>query len=191
MQFSKLFKAITIALAVLALICFIFYRAVHTVLWFSLTITAATAFYHFAMRLAVGTVVDTLTKNGINCESRWFCEKKFEKKLYKLMQVKKWKHFIPTWEPQKFSLEHNDMKKIIENMCAAEIIHEIIILLGYVSLLFIFFTPDPKEYIWIFAITAFFAGCCDAFFVILQRYNRPRIVKIYNKSIDMTERVTL
>lgn len=191
MQFSKLFKAITIALAALSVLFFILYGKTHAVIWFTLTITAATTFYHFAMRLAVGTVVDMLTKNGINCESRWFCEKKFERKLYRFLGVKRWKHFIPTWEPQKFSLEHNDMKKIIENMCAAEIIHEIIIVLGYAPILFSFFASDPEDYIWIFAITSFFAGCCDAFFVILQRYNRPRIVKIYNKSIDLTEKVTL
>ncbi|MGN1305550.1 MAG: hypothetical protein ACI4YB_11015 [Oscillospiraceae bacterium] len=191
MQFSRLFKAITVLLAILSFVFFVLYRTYHTVPLFSLTITAATMFYHFVMRLAVGTAVDALTKNGINFESRWFREKKFEKKLYKLLKVKKWKHIIPTWEPQKFSLEHNEIKKIIENMCAAEIIHEMIILLGYVSLLFSLFTPDPKENLLIFVITAFFAGCCDAFFVILQRYNRLRIVKIYNKSINMTEKVTL
>lgn len=191
MQFSRMFKIITVVTAALTLIFFILYRIYHAVFLFSITITVATMFYHFVMRLAVGTAVDALTKNGINCESRWFREKKFEKKLYKLLKVKKWKHIIPTWEPQKFSLEHNDIKKIIENMCTAEIIHEMIILLGYVSLLFSLFTPDPKENLLIFVITAFFAGCCDAFFVILQRYNRPRIVKIYNKSINMTEKVTL
>lgn len=182
MQFSKLFKIITVVTALLALVFFILYKAYLSTLWFSLTITFATMFYHFAMRLTVGTIVDHFTKNGINTQSRWFCETKLEKKLYKLLRVKKWKHFIPTWEPQKFSLEHNDMKKIIENMCAAEIIHELIILLGYASLLFSFFTPDPKRYVFIFVITAFFAGLCDTFFVILQRYNRPRMVRLYKRS---------
>lgn len=182
MQFNNLFKTITVVTAVLALIFFILYKAYLTTLWFSLTITFATMFYHFAMRLTVGRAVDLITKDGINTQSRWFCETKLEKKLYKLLQVKKWKHFIPTWKPQNFSLEHNDMKKIIKNMCAAEIIHELIILLGYASLLFSFFTPDPKSYIFIFVITAFFAGLCDTFFVILQRYNRPRMVRLYKRS---------
>lgn len=143
-QFSKLFKIITVVTAVLAPVFFILYKAYLSTLWFSLTITFATMFYHFAMRLTVGTIVDHFTKDGINTQSRWFCETKLEKKLYKLLRVKKWKLFVPTWQPQKFSLEHNDMKKIIENMCAAEMIHELIILLGYASLLFSFFYARPK-----------------------------------------------
>ncbi len=63
-------------------------------------------------------------------------------------------------------------------MCAAEIIHEIIIILGYASAAFSLLTPDWKGYIWIFLITAFAAGLCDVPFVILQRYNRPRILRV-------------
>ena len=92
MQFSKLFKIITVVTAVLALIFFILYKTYLSTLWFSLTITFATMFYHFAMRLVVGAVVDHFTKDGVNTQSRWFCETKFEKKLYKLLRVKKWKH---------------------------------------------------------------------------------------------------
>lgn len=177
MQFSKLFKIITVVTAVLALIFFILYKTYLTTLWFSLTMTFGTIFYHFAMRLTVGTVADRIFRNGINTQSSWFREKPFERKLYKLLRVKEWKRFVPTWDSQKFSLEQNDAQKIIENMCSAEVIHEIIVLLGYASLLFCFLTPDPKGDIAVFAITAFFAGLCDTFFVILQRYNRPRMIR--------------
>lgn len=177
MQFSKLFKAITVITAALALIFFILYRSLLSTVWFSLTMTFGTIFYHFAMRLAVGTVADRIFGNGINTQRSWFREKPFEKKLYKLLRVKEWKRFVPTWDPQKFSPEQNDAQKIIENMCSAEVIHEIIILLGYASLLFCFLTPDPKGDFAIFAITAFFAGLFDSVFVILQRYNRPRMIR--------------
>jgi hypothetical protein len=55
----------------------------------ALTITVGVTLYHFAMRLAVGTVVDLIMKNSANHKSAWFREKSFENKLYKLIHVRK------------------------------------------------------------------------------------------------------
>lgn len=178
MQFRTVFKCITILFSVLAIICFVIYLKVPTVFWLVIMIVMFTTSYHLIIRIVVGTLIDVVTYKGINVESAWFKERKFEKKLYKIIKVKKWKHIIPAWQPEIFSLSHYDLKKILENMCAAEIIHEIIIILGYASAAFSLLTPDWKVYIWIFFITAFAAGLCDVPFVILQRYNRPRILRI-------------
>ncbi|MBQ8612822.1 MAG: hypothetical protein IJ416_01225 [Ruminiclostridium sp.] len=174
-----------IVFSVLTIISLVFYMIYNNIPWFSITLTMFTISYHLIMRLAVGTVIDILTEKGLNHNSLWFREKSFEKALYKRLGVKKWKHIIPTWEPERFSVEENNMKKIIENMCAAELIHEIIVLLSWATLFFSLFTPDWKIYIWIFVGTAFLAAGCDMFFVILQRYNRPRVIRLYerNKSV--------
>ena len=51
----------------------------------TVTITIGIALYHFVMRLAVGTIVNSIMKNKANHENVWFREKNFEKKLYKLL----------------------------------------------------------------------------------------------------------
>lgn len=178
MTFRRCFKIVTVILVVLSAICIVIFQMKQTIFWFSSALALVTTTYHFVMRLVVGTLIDLLVRRGINYNNYWFKEKKFERKLYNMLHVKQWKHIIPTWEPEKFSTKQNKIEKIIENMCAAELIHEIIIIMGYASLLFSLFTPDWKKYLWIFVITAFLAGCCDIFFVILQRYNRPRVLKI-------------
>lgn len=65
----------------------------------ALTITIGVSLYHFAMRLAVGTVVDFLIKNTADHENAWFREKSFESKLYKRLGVRKWKKHLPTYDP--------------------------------------------------------------------------------------------
>lgn len=185
MTFRKVFKMCTFVFAFLAIISFCIYQNIHSVFGFSLTITLVTIEYHCIMRLVVGTVIDFITRNGINYHSMWFKQTTLEKKIFSRLNVRKWKHVVPTWEPIRFSTEYYDIEGIIQNMCAAEIIHELIILLGYVSVLFSVFTPDWPKYIWIFIVTAFFAGLADSIFVIVQRYNRPRLMRLYEKGKDI------
>ena len=57
----------------------------------AVTITLLVTFYHFLMRLTVGFIVNLIMKNKANYKNLWFREKNFEKKLYKLLCVRKWK----------------------------------------------------------------------------------------------------
>ncbi len=124
MQFRNVFKCITILFSALATICFVIYLKISTVFWLSMMIVTLATSYHLIIRIVVGTLIDLVTYKGINIESAWFKERKFETKLYKLFKVKRWKHIIPAWQPENFSFRYYDFKKILENMCAAEIIHE-------------------------------------------------------------------
>ena len=65
-------------------------------------ITFGTFSYHFLMRLAVGTIVDYLFHNRMDYTKWWFRPRGFEKKLYELLKVKKWKKDIPTYDPDTF-----------------------------------------------------------------------------------------
>ena len=58
----------------------------------TITITVGITLYHFAMRLAIGTVVDLIMKNQADHQNAWFREKSFENKLYKLLRVRVWKN---------------------------------------------------------------------------------------------------
>ncbi len=164
------------AVAFLAL--FASYLSLKNSLLLSLTITTGTFLYHFVMRLAVGFIVDYLLNNKVDYTLSWFQEKTFEKKLYKKLKINKLKKFAPTFSPETFSFENADLKKIVMATCQAEIVHELIAVLSFVPL---FFAIMFGEF-WVFLITSLIAALFDLFFVLVQRYNRPRLLKLLNKT---------
>lgn len=144
---------------------------------FSASITFGVTFYHFAIRLAAGYIVDKIFKNRINCNSKWFTPKKFEKQFYKKLRVHKWKQKVPTFDPEQFNVEKHSFDEIIRSMCVAEIVHEVIFIL---ALLPVFLTIPFGDF-WIFFITSVLSAAFDMIFVILQRYNRPRVIRLIKR----------
>ncbi len=175
---KKTMKRITVVLIVLSVISVLLNLYFKTDLFLILSITFCTALYHFAMRLFVGEVCNKFIEPNLNCNSKWFKEKKFEKKLYKFLKVKKWKKFAPTYSPESFSLESNSKEDIIRTMCGAEVVHEIIIVLSFLPLLVSVQLNSVAE----FVITSVIAALVDSIFVIIQRFNRPRVIKLLKRS---------
>ena len=143
----------------------------------AITITIGITLYHFAMRLAVGTVVNLIVKNKANHESVWFREKRFEKKLYKLLRVRKWKKHIPTYSPDTFDTNKKTLKEIVGATCQAEIVHEVIMVLSFLPIAVIPFLGGATAIL----ITSLLSMLIDSVFVILQRYNRPKLVKVMGR----------
>ena len=143
------------------------------VVFLSLAITFGTMFYHFVMRLIVGYFVTKHLSPYLSPSSRWFRMKKAEKKLYKLLKVKKWKLFMPTASPENFSLKKHTPDEIAVTMCSSELVHELNIILSFLPLLL----AIPFGKISVFIITSTLAALCDLPFVIMQRYNRPRLLR--------------
>lgn len=141
----------------------------------SAAISTGTFFYHFAMRLAAGAIVPKIMPQPRY--HKWFQQKPFEPKLYQMLKVKHWKDHMPTYDPASFSLRENTLEQVINNCCVSEIVHEVIICFSFIPLLFTF--------LWgafpIFLITSVLAAGIDGCFAIMQRYNRPRLVRILEK----------
>lgn len=144
----------------------------------TLAITAGTTFYHFAIRLAVGALIP----NRFDPGAAWFQPMAFEARLYKKLQVRKWKMYMPTYDPRLFSLQDNTPEQIVQNMCQAEVVHEVIILCSFIPLLFSLLWGDFA----IFLITSVLSAGMDLIFVIMQRYNRPRLVKILESKKELS-----
>jgi hypothetical protein len=140
-------------------------------------ITAMTFSYHCVMRLVVGLGIGLVYKRDYNYNAKWFQQKGFEKKLYKKLNVKQWKAKVPAWSPESFDMKHHTLDEIIQSMCNAEIVHEIIMVLSFVPILFSF----KYGVALVFVCTSIIAALTDSVFVMIQRYNRPRIVKQINK----------
>lgn len=140
----------------------------------TLAITFGTTLYHFVMRLAVGGLV--LRRTDYATESGWFAQKKWEKKLYSLLRVKKWKGLMPTYDPKEFDAGL-EAEQLVRNMCHAELVHEWIMLLSFVPLIGMLLFKAPMAFLF----TSIAAACFDALFVILQRYNRPRVLLLLKR----------
>ena len=143
----------------------------------SAAISFGTTAYHFLMRLAVGYAVLYATKNQFDHRRPWFRPKRWETAFYRKLHVKNWKGQLPTYAPNQFSMETNTLLQVIQNTCGAEVVHEIIIVFSFAPLATVpLFGALP-----VFLITSVLAALFDSIFVIAQRYNRPRLVRIYEK----------
>ena len=140
-----------------------------------LYITFLTIFYHFAMRLFVGETVTVIYKNReFNIDSFGFKIRSFEPRLYKFLKVKKWKIKVITAKPEQFDLTKVSKEELLHNMLQAELVHRIIMVLSFLPLLLIIPYGCPS----VFILTSVFACLIDLIFVIIQRYNRPRIIRL-------------
>ena len=141
----------------------------------SAAITTGTTFYHFAMRLVVGAIVPCCVHNPM--KRRWFVQKSFEPRLYDQLQVKQWKDHMPTYDPAAFSLRNNSLEQIVLNSCVSEAVHEVIVLFSFLPILFTFLWGALP----VFLITSMLAAAFDGCFIVMQRYNRPRLLRILAK----------
>ena len=170
---SAVFMDIVIcACAVLAAVCFVLYYAGivrnGVMLWTG--VTFFTILYHFWGRILLGKL--TLTFK-IKYEHWWFREHRFEMSLYKLFRVRKWKEKVLTYDPAAFSVKDHTLEEIATTMSKAETDHWINELLSLTTLLFALIWGE----LWIFLITAMVAMLFDAQFIVVQRYNRPKVLR--------------
>lgn len=141
----------------------------------SVYITLLTTAYHFGMRLLVGQSASVLCRGRkINPDLRCLRIHGFEHRLYRLLNVKKCKKYAITAKPECFDIKNNTPEQLLQNMILAEITHAICMPLSFVPLLL----AIKYGAFWIFAVTSLAACLADLYFVIIQRYNRPRVERI-------------
>lgn len=164
------------ATVVTALVCFVLYYGGTTdselVLWIG--IVAFMIMYHFWVRIIMGNVTKLFE---IDRNHWWFKELPFEKSLYKLLCVKSWKGKALTYNPEHFSLKLHAPQEIADVTAKSEVDHWVNEVISVSS---IFFSLLWGEF-WIFLLTAVAAMIFDAQFIIIQRYNRPRLLRLMEK----------
>lgn len=177
--FKKLLFGLTAFFAVLFIISLTLFFSFKDEIYFTLSITFGVTFYHFAIRLVIGYFTDKIFRGRTNPNSKWFSQKKFEHAIYKKLKVHKWKKFVPTYDPDQFNLEHHSFEEIARSMCSAEICHEVIMLFALFPVLLIIPFGSPA----VFIITSVLSSAIDLVFVIIQRYNRPRILRLIKRKV--------
>lgn len=175
-KFKKIMNIVALVSTVLTIIFFIIVKFNKKVIIETLKITFLTIAFHFDIRLIIGNIVP-LFKNKININSNYYKLRKIEEKIYNIIKVKKWKRKAPTYEPDEINIDKYTIKEILVNMCNSEIIHTINTIVSYIPLIFIIWYGKPI----VFVITSICASMYDLQFVAIQRYNRPRMMKIMER----------
>lgn len=174
---KKVLNILSTLFIMITLILIALYKCYHMDFLLTLAISFGTTAYHFVMRLLIGYIVDYFMHNQANYHKKWYQSLPFEMKVYEILKVKDWKDKMPTYNPETFSLESHSFEQIVSAMCQAEIVHEFIVIFSFLPIAVIpFFGAAP-----VFIITSILAACVDLMFVMIQRYNRPRIIKIIER----------
>lgn len=176
-MFAKSIKISAFVLVVLTSIFTLIYQCNPDTVILSVAITFGTISYHFLMRLAVGCVVNGIFHNRIDYHRKWFRQKRFEKRLYEVLKVKKWKDKMPTFAPEMLDVKEHTWEEIAGAMCQAEVVHSIIIVFCFVPVFATFLWGT----FWVFFITSVLSAGVESLFVIMQRYNRPRVIRMIEK----------
>jgi len=159
--------------AILSAVCFFLYYAGYfstaAILWSG--IISFMIFYHFGLRILFGEI----TKHfQINYRHKWFQQRPFEKKLYRFLKVRNWKDKVLTFDPKSYDFQNRTLDQLATTMSKSEVDHWINEIISLFSILFAF--------LWglfpAFLLTAIAAMLFDAQFIVVQRYNRPIVLRL-------------
>ncbi len=174
---EKTMKGISAVTLLLTIIFYVFYKFTDYGICLTLTITFGTIFYHFIIRLMIGMIIDAKMHNKADCQRKRYQVSEFEMKLYRKMQVKKWKNKMPTYSADTFDISKHSWDEIAQASCQSEVVHEINAVFSFLPIIASVWFGD----FWVFFFTSVLGAVFDLMFVIMQRFNRTRILKIKRK----------
>ena len=90
---------------------------------------------------------------------------------------------MPAYEGDLFDPRKHSWDEIAQAMCQAELVHETIALLSFLPLLAVRWFGS----FGVFLITSVLSALLDLMFVTMQRYNRPRVVRLAEKQNRIKE----
>ena len=175
---AKGMKIIAWASVLVTALLVILYQIKALEIFFTVAVTTGTISYHFWMRLFVGGVFDLALNNKVDYNKKWFRVGQVEQKLYGVLKVKKWKKYFPAYDPNVFDEKQHSWNEIAAATCQSELVHETIVVLSFLPIVFsVWFGATV-----VFVLTSIFSALFDLTFVMIQRYNRPRVLKVLNRT---------
>ena len=174
---AKTMKRISAITLLLTIGCFGLYRVTSYRFLLPFTITFGTTAYHFIIRLMVGVGTDSIMHNQANYHKKWYQVSDFEMKIYQKLKVKKWKNKMPTFDADVFDITKHSWDEIIQATCQSELVHEINVFFSLLPII----ASIWFDSFWVFLITSVLGAGFDLMFVMMQRFNRTRILKLKRK----------
>ena len=148
---------------------------IHFLLWLA-AITGLIA-YHAGMRILVSNTWNSVLHNHADYRRAWFHVRPEEYHLYQKLQVRRWKNKMPTHDPESFNVKTHTWDEIAQTTCQSELVHETNFALSLVP---VFFVPAGGVR-WFTAAAGVTGMLADSIFIIMQRFNRGRIVKMIDR----------
>ena len=174
---AKKFKAAAMLSLVGTIVMIVIYNRLGSGILLSFIITLGTISYHLVMRLCVGTVFQFAMHNNADLSKRWYKVGKREASFYERINIKKWKRRMPTYDNSIFDPKLHSWDEIAQAMCQSELVHETLAILSFVPIAGgIWFGDYP-----VFIITSVLAAGFDMIFVMMQRFNRQRIIGLMKR----------
>lgn len=146
----------------------------------TLGITAMTICYHFTVRLVIGNIAGSIKLSEFDPNAPRFRERGFERALYRKLRVKKWKKFAPSYDEREFSVKDHSFDELARTTCRAETTHWLCAGASLVSICFAVWFGSLA----VFIITGVLGAIVDLVFVVLQRYNRPRLMRLAERKTE-------
>ncbi len=167
-------KATALSTAILTMAMLVLYFLLDIELFKTFSITFGAIFYHFAMRLSVGYYYQKKYNNIIDYNDERFYVGEAEKRIYQKINVKDLKKYLPTYDIDTFSIKEHKYEDIAMAMCQAELVHKTIFIFSFFPVL----ASICFGSIEVFIISSVLSALFDLLFVIVQRYNRQRIMRL-------------
>lgn len=133
----------------------VLYRKTACQAYLPLVITFGTTAYHVVMRQLVALAFHTAMRNRADYGKRWYQVSKREMALYDRLRVKKWKRGMPTYDPTQFDPRRHTWEEIAAGAR---------------------FGAYP-----VFIVTSVLAALFDMMLVMMQRYNRQRVMRLLER----------
>ena len=132
----------------------------------------ATAAYHIFMRSLVGNACFRIMHNRANVRSFFFRVRPWEERLYQRLRIRKWKNKLPTNDPATFDPHRHSWEEIAQTTCQSEVVHESNLVLSFLPLAL------GRRAFGFFLTTGLLAAVAETPFIMIQRYNRARMVRL-------------
>ncbi len=144
---------------------------------FSTFITFFMFAYHFDIRLLIGGFFTFFIKKHINVSSKKYVVSDKQYKLYNKLKVRKWKDRYFAMNKSQFVMSNN-LEIILKNNICAELSHICCVIFSFLAILFGCLLSTDEW--WIYVSTSILSAIfVDIFPILIQRFNRYRLQKIY------------
>ena len=158
---------------VLTVVCFVMYYGAFfehsAVKWTG--VVSFMILYQFGLRILFGEITNRIE---FNYNLSFFKRKPFEAKLYRLLCVRSWKDKVLTFDPDKYDFENRTLHQLASTMAKSETDHWFNVLISLFGILF--------SLVWglfpVFLAVSILAILFDAQFIVVQRYNRPIVLRL-------------
>ena len=176
-------RLLGLILLVLSLFLSIDYNHTGSEAAYLLLIGVGTLTYHIVVRIIIGESFKYLKRNRANLTNPWYRTNRCEQELQKKLKVRHWKDKLPTYDTEAFDPRQHSWTEIAQAMCQSELVHECCAVASLLPILMIPYLGHPV----FFLLSSVLPSLIDLSFVMVQRYNRPRVMKVIEKEERLKE----